>query len=79
MNEDTLGKLAGEGGDLLSLEGNDAIYHGHKRIVTCPDHIGTRVEFGTALTDEDIAYFCGLTAKKLDAEALGDGIATELG
>ncbi len=77
VHEDALGELAGESDHLFLLERNDTFGHSHQGVVARADHIRSGMELGTTLPDQDIADLCGLTAKELDAEALGRRFATE--
>ncbi len=47
-----------------------------KRVIAPDADIAARVEFGAALTDEDLAAVDALTAKALHAETLTGAIAT---
>lgn len=79
VDKHAFGEFAGEGSNLLVLEGDAALGKGKEGIVTASLHVLAGMKLGAALTDDDFARRDTLTAETLDAEALGDGIATEVG
>jgi hypothetical protein len=79
VDEDAFRELAGKGDDFLVLEGNRAVGEGEERVVGALFDVLAGVKLGAALTDDDLARADGFAAEALDAEALGNGIATELG
>lgn len=79
MDKDSFGEFASEGDDLFVLEGDMALGKGEEGVVGALLDVSAGVKLGAALADDDIAGRDALAAKALYAEALGDGIATELG
>ncbi len=79
MHKDSLREFAGKGDHLFVLKGNDTIGKGEEGIVAALLHILAGMKLGAALANDDLARVDDLTAKGFDAEALGDGIAPELG
>lgn len=56
-----------------------AMRSGKKRIIASSHHIRTGMEFGATLTDNNAACGYKLTAKCLNAQHLGVGIAAVFG
>ena len=79
MDECPLRELAGEREHFLCLEGDDTAGERDEGIVGDALHVRSRMELRAALADDDIADFRCLSAGELDAETLGDGIATVRG
>lgn len=79
VDKHAFGEFAGEGNNLLVLEGDAALGKGEESVVTASLHIFSGMKLGAALADDNIASRDALSAEALDAEALGDGIATEVG
>ena len=74
IDEHSVGEFAGEVSHLARLKFHRTGYQGEERIVLAALDVLPGMVFGTALADNDVAYFYHLTAVYLDAEALGYGI-----
>ncbi len=71
-------------GDLLAilsemLEADGTVSKSEKGIVLALAYVGTRMDLGTALADEDVSGKNELTVSPLNAKAFGLGIAAVLG
>jgi hypothetical protein len=54
-------------GSIFSLEGDDAINQRKQGVIATATHIDTRMNLGTALTDQDVTGFDDLTPEALNA------------
>ncbi len=55
----------------LVLEADDAVDFGEEGVVLAAAYVGTGLERGSALTDDDASAEDGLTAEYFDSEPLG--------
>lgn len=76
VDEHTFCQFASEGLDLAFLELYYPINESEKSIISTLLYILSRMKFGAALTDDDVAFIGLLAAIDLHAEALGNRIAT---
>lgn len=69
VDKHAFGEFAGEGNNLLVLEGDAALGKGEESVVTASLHIFSGMKLGAALADDNIASRDALSAEALDAEA----------
>ena len=62
-----------------TLETNDAVRLSEQGVVRADAHVGTGMDVGTTLTDQDVAGQNELTVGTLNAQALGLGVTAVLG
>lgn len=69
VDKHAFGEFAGEGNNLLVLEGDAALGKGKESVVTALLHVLAGMKLGAALADDDVASRDALSAEALDAEA----------
>lgn len=79
MDKCPLGELPREAYHLLGFEADDARNKGNERVVSALHDIFPGVEFGSALTDENISRVGDLSSEEFYAEPLGSRVTAEGG
>lgn len=79
MYESAIYELTREAPYLFTVKTDNSSNNGIEGVIFATTNVYSGVEFGTSLSDKNVACFGLLAAVDLDSQALGNGITTESG
>lgn len=78
MNEGSLREFTGKGNHFLFLEADSAICEREECVISASLHIGSWMEFGAALANDDLSWGDSFAPEGFYAEEFRLGITTKL-